>query len=488
MMLDKRHVYLRFMALFVAALLAISPVTAMASENAELEEVYGEGIDVQAIYDSIDRDKLRATIDVEELKGLIDEEELLAQIDEDELREELARREAEEAQQKEENPEADNGAQSGVITLDAPVEELPEGVAKVEFPVTDNKDVFDFIMDPMKLVYQTSAAKYGGGKVEESATVLFKNSDGEYLFSSTSDFLAIKNKGTIPVKVIIKASIMNADSFIMNGNKEFADSVNPELYLALIDNDGNEIPVTPGKDVVLESILQAPSRKGPTYVWNEESGQYEAKETRDGEDSYEAYSFALTGACNANGNWGNTTSRPSIVVSWSAMALDEDELREAMKQAKEKTSDEATDVSSADADEMTSGESNSDEGNSAEENSDEDISDGETMEVLELTEDEDNPESDDPEEEPKRRLTLEEDKLERLRREKLEELKEQKLQELIEERLEELVREEFERLYQEALDGINAAPENNVNTETEGTPADEEQQTELEELIIDDNG
>lgn len=41
----------------------------------------------------------------------------------------------------------------------------------------------DFLLDPQGLLYETGAMRYGGGVVEEGATLLFRNSGGSYDFS-----------------------------------------------------------------------------------------------------------------------------------------------------------------------------------------------------------------------------------------------------------------------------------------------------------------
>lgn len=547
----KRHVLIKITAMAVSALLFTDPFIVRASEALQLPEgITGEGIDAQAIYDSIDREKLRATIDVEELRALIDEDELLAQIDENELKEELARRQQQEAAEKEENNRERFGVESGTIALEPPEEELPPGIVKVEFPVIDNKDVFDFIMDPLGLVYMTGAAKYGGGNVEENASVLFRNTDNEYLFSSVSDYLTIKNKGNLPVKVIVKASITGAKGLVMTGDKDFGGSADPALYLALVDNEGNEMAVVPGRETVLESVLVAPSGYKATYKWNQETGQYEDVSGENAkEDPFEGYSFALTGTCNPIGSWNKVSAKPSIVISWSAEALSDEELREALSEPGKRSRMSTVDMSSEE--EIADGGSEeviAEDGEPSNVGESSDVTDWSEFEEVDVTEEDGGEPSEAPEDsegaedtagtntadsdtagmdtagtntagsdtagmdtagtntagtntagpdqaevpgdanasndaeasgdsvesgqKAEHRRTLEEEQLEQLRREKLEQLKEQKLRELIEERLEQLVREEFERLCLEALEGrIQSGDE-----------------SEFEEITIEDNG
>ena len=439
----KRKKIIKYIAAFLALLLWMDPVSALAAEASEeliLLEEEGSvpfvtasneaGIDTEAIYNSIDVEALRASIDIDELMALIDEDELLAQIDEEELRAELARREAEKESQRQ-NLEIE----SGTIDLTPNTEkDLPPDVTRIVFPVIENNNLFDFIMDPLGLVYMTNAAKYGGGKVQEGATLLFKNNDGDYLFSDTSDYLSFRNKGNVPVKVTIRATITGLGDLKMSEDKTFGRTQEPAIYLALTDSHGNERPLLTDEETVIETVLDASDGDRTVYKWNSETGSYEATETMNVSDPG-AYFFALTGCCNPDAEWQSINCVPTVKVSWSAHSLTGEELEAAKAEEAQEKEEEEQQESGASDEEF--------EELLEEENSEEESSEGENSE--------DENSREENEAVPERRLTLEEAKLEELRREKLEELKQQKLQELIEEKLKELIQEEFERLYQEAL-------------------------------------
>lgn len=500
-MLGKRYKFIKCIAIFLALLLSFNPISVLASE-AEEEAVFleeedsdlgsyeqpGDGIDAQALYDSIDVEALRASIDVDELMAQIDEEELLALIDEEELKEELARRDAERESQRN-----DQEIESGTIALMSNEEDdLPPGVTRIEFPIIENNNLFDFIMDPMGLVYMTNAAKYGGGNVEEGATVLFKNTGGDNLFSDTSDYLTFRNKGNTPVEVVIKATITNTGNLEMTSDKTFANVAGPALYLALVDTNGNEIPLSPTGETTIDTVLEGSLQDTSVYRWNYETHSYELTDSA-GDEEAGAYHFALTGACNADANWSRVDARPTVKVSWSARALNEEETEKedtssdntepaGPSEKEESAVDNSTDDASAADSETPSENENASEDKSAseDENASEDKSSSEdesTSAGDEASEDSEAPEgedasagdeasedgedasSEDNGEEHEKRLTLQEAKLQELRMEKLEELKQQRLQELIEEKLQELIAEEFERLYQEALDNKNHSTE-----------------------------
>nr|WP_296437883.1 hypothetical protein [uncultured Acetatifactor sp.] len=83
-----------------------------------------------------------------------------------------------------------------------------EDILSVELPVIAEGEPspFDFILDPWGLLYETSAIRYGGGAVEESATMLFHNKEREYDFSRYSDKLSIANPSGIPVIVTVSGN------------------------------------------------------------------------------------------------------------------------------------------------------------------------------------------------------------------------------------------------------------------------------------------
>lgn len=470
-MLGKRYKFIKCIAIFLALLLSFNPISVLASE-AEEETVFleeedsdlgsyeqpGDGIDAQALYDSIDVEALRASIDVDELMAQIDEEELLALIDEEELKEELARRDAERESQRN-----DQEIESGTITLMSNEEDdLPPGVTRIEFPIIENNNLFDFIMDPMGLVYMTNAAKYGGGNVEEGATVLFKNTGGDNLFSDTSDYLTFRNKGNTPVEVVIKATITNTGNLEMTSDKTFANVAGPALYLALVDTNGNEIPLSPAGETTIDTVLEGSLQDTSVYRWNYETHSYELTDSAGAEEAG-AYHFALTGACNADANWSRVDARPTVKVSWSARALNEEETE------KEDTSSDNTEPAGPSEKEEAAVDNSTDDASAADstapsenENASEDsvAPEGEDASAGdETSEDGEDASAEDNGEEHEKRLTLQEAKLQELRMEKLEELKQQRLQELIEEKLQELIAEEFERLYQEAIDNKNHSTE-----------------------------
>ena len=152
---------------------------------------------------------------------------------------------------------------------------------------------FDFILDPFDLVYKTDAMRYGGGTVEGGATMLFHNEAGKYDFSNCSDWLSITNLGDEPVMVTISISISELAGIDLIDKDDFSENENPSIYFAVIDDQGNEQPISEEG----ESIICVKLGTG-------------------------IYSFALTGTCNSSADWKETNVHPQIMVTWFVESME----------------------------------------------------------------------------------------------------------------------------------------------------------------------
>lgn len=158
-----------------------------------------------------------------------------------------------------------------------------EKIISLELPLTDgmSRSPFDFIMDPQGLIEATDAARYGDIRFEEGATMYFENTNGEYDYSHQSDFLEVISRSTVPIRVTVEARVEN---------------LNQSIYLALVDNYGNEIPIDSDGTAVIDTEMEA----------------------CEDEDTYSTYAFALTGTCNPDADWSNVSEQPSITITWTA--------------------------------------------------------------------------------------------------------------------------------------------------------------------------
>lgn len=170
-----------------------------------------------------------------------------------------------------------------------------ENILNVEMPAVeeDGNSLFDFILDPQELLYRTGAARYDGGSVEEGATLLFRNREGQYDFSGSSDRLAIANKSRIPVRVTISAYITGLGETSVCRDRDFAEGEH-SFYLAIVDNRGNEQPIPAEGKASVSLVMNAAEENGDC----------------------EAYSFGLAGLCNPHADWKGVDAGPCVKVEW----------------------------------------------------------------------------------------------------------------------------------------------------------------------------
>ncbi len=211
-------------------------------------------------------------------------------------------------------------AESGTEETGTPLPTSPRrDVVEIDLPTVSEsgETPFDFIVDPDHLVFETDAARYGGGRVEEGASILFRNHEGDYDFSGHSDSLKIRNRSNVPVKVTINARITDLGDTGLSSSRDFGDSESCELYLALTDDEGNEVPLRTDEDAAIETEMQKAPEDTYIYHVNEETGTVEySLANESGETDFDTYAFGLTGACNTNADWENVSVCPSVTITW----------------------------------------------------------------------------------------------------------------------------------------------------------------------------
>lgn len=190
-------------------------------------------------------------------------------------------------------------------------------IVSVILPTEASESPIDFYIDPEGLIYLTDAAKYGGGRVEEGAHILFHNhDDGEYDFSSKSDPFKITNQSTVPVDVTITARVENLGSIELSDSRDFPED-NAAIYLALLDDEGNERALSADEDVSVTVNMSAASMSAYAYVYDEDAGEYRyGYLVNPGDDYFDTYSFGLTGDCNESDAWAYVSESPRVTVTW----------------------------------------------------------------------------------------------------------------------------------------------------------------------------
>lgn len=196
---------------------------------------------------------------------------------------------------------------------------------------TETEGIFDFILDPQRLINETDGAMYNGKSFEKDCTVFFRRSDGKSKkdYSCKSDSVAITNKSTMPVEVSLEVKVdpSSLEGIVMTEDSAFKKDKSASLYLAVVDGK-KEVPV--GKDgVIIHKIVEAAPDGAYEYAYNSETEKYEYRLKKDIADSvFEKYSFQLTGAANEKGDWAAFTKAvPKILVTWKVFPKENQALR-----------------------------------------------------------------------------------------------------------------------------------------------------------------
>lgn len=182
---------------------------------------------------------------------------------------------------------------------------------------------FNYILDPEGLIAKAGADKYTDKTFEENATLFFANTaEGAAKdYSGTSDALTVINKSSSEVEVEVKATVKSIDGINMSEDKTFKDDTKTSLYLALKDAKA-EAAIKADGGATLTSTIDAAAEGAYEVQWNATAGKYENVLTdeakADDYDGFSEYSFQMTGACNAAGDWsGLTDTAPVVDVVWS---------------------------------------------------------------------------------------------------------------------------------------------------------------------------
>ena len=229
------------------------------------------------------------------------------------------------------------------ITL--PVEVVNDDIVSISLPVISESEisVFDFILDPQGLLYETDAVRYGGGRVEEGATLLFYNKEGEYDFSKHSDWLTVTNRSTVPVQVTVTAQVMDFGDIRLTESDDFGENTEPEVYLAIEDDKGNILPLSADEKTTVNLEMSAAPENTYVFSIDEENQTYRYGMSMDPDMvDFDTYSFRLIGACNSNADWRNISIHPTITVTWHVEPIMPEEQEETSEEALAEEENEST--------------------------------------------------------------------------------------------------------------------------------------------------
>lgn len=223
----------------------------------------------------------------------------------------------------------------GYVNEDIFVVEVPTVAAP-----TDN--TFDFIMDPQRLIEQTSGNKYSTSNTNDAnrngistdsisyGSLYFANRDNAGTvsqLSTSSNYLTVRNKGSRDVTIGLKATVKNMGAVELSSNANVSDNENPSIYLAMqgADLSGN-VAATQAIETVSQgaSLSTRVSGCDSSYIISVNSkNEYEYVVSDPDSVSYAGYGFRLTGACGGGDytDWtavgtAMKTAVPKVTVTW----------------------------------------------------------------------------------------------------------------------------------------------------------------------------
>jgi hypothetical protein len=221
---------------------------------------------------------------------------------------------------------------SGNVTGTGAVEgSLSTDVFNVVVP-TVNAATYNFTLDPEGLIAQSktnNASKddYTDATFEEGATLFFKNEadDKTTDYSSKTDPVTATNKGTTDVDVTVTAEVKDATGITIAADDKFENDTKASLYLALQDVPAEGDPTTVAVDASTNKATLTGTIDGVDaskylvkYDSDSSSYVYALDEENTTDTDFPTYSFVLTGAANAAGDWSALTEvTPSVTITWS---------------------------------------------------------------------------------------------------------------------------------------------------------------------------
>lgn len=219
---------------------------------------------------------------------------------------------SDESDTKEESADSETEAQEPKEDEEAALEPLTEEdlegeeIVSIQLPIVyeSGESPFNFIMDPQGLIEATDGALYDGASFERGASIYFENDGGDYDYSSRSDYLCVKSHSNIPVRITLGAAIIMPEGLRLNDDSDFVGDADKSVYLAIIDEEGNETPILESGTALTVELPACEEGEG------------------------EEYHFALTGKCNPyTEDWVGLRGKPYVAVNWSVepISLDTEE-------------------------------------------------------------------------------------------------------------------------------------------------------------------
>ncbi len=152
------------------------------------------------------------------------------------------------------------------------------------------------------------------------------------------------------MNIKITAKISGAGDLRMDQDGSFEDEDDCAIYLAIVDDEGNERALSEDGEASVEVQLNKAPLEAYTFRYDEAANSYEYIAQNDGTTSFDSYSFGIRGECNANADWSGISASPKVTVTWSVDPVYPDDIgsTEADKPEDEEKKGEEAEASSSD--------------------------------------------------------------------------------------------------------------------------------------------
>ena len=153
--------------------------------------------------------------------------------------------------------------------ITVPVEKPETEIVSVVLPIVEDTNIFNFFIDPQNFLFR-AYADTPNVYVEEGANLLFvRRSDDNYYLGCESDKLKVINKSTVPVSVTVTARFEGVNGISLVEEDDFSGSTDCDMYLALVDDEGNEIPLSEDGDVSFDIEMDRAPMEAYPYEYDE---------------------------------------------------------------------------------------------------------------------------------------------------------------------------------------------------------------------------
>lgn len=213
-------------------------------------------------------------------------------------------------------PASGTGGATGTGDYEGYVEET--SVFTVDVPTdASSTQGFDFFVDPNNLLSQTGYASKGGqsSEFDTNSTLFFTRTIDSTVttkYGKDSDSITFTNKSSYDVDVEVSATVTGADGIILGAVGD--DTTDPTISLALVSGSDTQTITADGAKLT-GTIAGVDSNF--EIKWNSTDSKYEYGLKADVDnDTWQTYSFNLTGACGGTWTAAQAEIEPTVNLTW----------------------------------------------------------------------------------------------------------------------------------------------------------------------------